>query len=44
MIGLLKMVSLRPFLNINCQGQTKRTTTVIGNNPTWNEQLSFSVK
>lgn len=40
----LSLVPVRPFVEVSFQGQKKRTTTAVGANPTWNQDLRIPVK
>lgn len=37
----IKYVPVRPFVEVTFKGQTRRTVTADGPNPTWNQDLNF---
>ncbi|GLH06303.1 Coiled-coil and C2 domain-containing protein 2A [Gryllus bimaculatus] len=37
-------VPVRPFVEVTFQGVSKRTTTALGNNPTWNQDLQLPMR
>lgn len=39
----ISYVPVRPFVEVSFRGQTKRTVTADGPNPTWNQDLCFSL-
>ncbi|XP_065204032.1 coiled-coil and C2 domain-containing protein 2A [Planococcus citri] len=39
----ISYVPVRPFVEVTFKGQTKRTVTADGPNPTWNQDLHFSL-
>ena len=39
----ISYVPVRPFVEVTFRGQTKRTVTAHGPNPTWNQELQFSL-
>lgn len=37
----IQYIPVRPFVEITFKGQTQRTVTADGPNPTWNQDLNF---
>ena len=42
--GLYEASSIRPFVQVSVEEEEMKTSSTEGNSPTWNEQLTLSLK